>query len=166
MQYLTDDAQNDVEIAKLYARAFGPARFVKAAHFLRVGNVCDYELSSVCKFGDKIIGACRMWHIKDSHGNSAVFLGPIAVEKQYRDLNVGHELVDICLAACKKSGIKIVLLVGDYDYFSRFGFEKVPFGQVAMPLPVMDNRILWIRNDPQATLNGMLFPFPPPHGNP
>lgn len=161
--YFQDEPANDSLVGELYTRAFGPGRFVKAAHFLRLGNVCDYGLSYIAKIDDKIIAACRMWHIKDASGNQAVFLGPIAVESQYRHLRIGQELMKLCLNACDASGVKIVLLVGDYSYFAQFGFEQVAANTILFPLPVMDGRVLWRRTDDEALLKGLIFPFPPPH---
>ncbi len=160
--YFQDNADNDIIVGELYARAFGPARFVKAAHFLRLGNVCDYDLSYVAKIDGKIVAACRMWHIKDEAGNTAVFLGPIAVERQYRHLRIGHELMKLCLNSCDATGVKIVLLVGDYSYFAQFGFERVA-NNLVFPLPVMDGRVLWRKTEGDANLKGRIFPFPPPH---
>lgn len=143
----TDSHEYDAALEAIYARAFGPGRFVKAAAVLRTGNVCNYGLSRVVfartPNGEKLIGGCRLWPIIDAHGIAAIFLGPIAIEEGFQGLGLGAKLMHEVLAACDADGQKLVLLVGDMPFFGQFGFEIVPTGQIAMPLPVAQNRLLW-----------------------
>jgi predicted N-acetyltransferase YhbS len=46
------------------------------------------------------------------------------------------------MAAARNAGGKLVLLVGDEPYYSRFGFKRVPPGRLAMPGPVDPARVL------------------------
>lgn len=142
-----DNASNDKIIEAIYAKSFGPGRFTKAASILREGNICLYDLSRIAinlENGiEKLIGACRMWQIKSEGGESAIFLGPIAVDKEFQSFGLGGTLVREVLQACDETGHDLVLLVGDLSFFGQFGFEIVPDGQIKLPLPALKNRILW-----------------------
>jgi predicted N-acetyltransferase YhbS len=138
-----DDGQHDVAVEALYARAFGPGRFVKAAARLREGNICKRDASFLAFKGLDVVGACRLWPIVGAGGGRALFLGPIAVDASLRSAGLGRRLVEACLARADGLGPNVVILVGDLAYFERMGFSIIPAGHVRMPGPVDPNRLLW-----------------------
>jgi predicted N-acetyltransferase YhbS len=138
-----DDGQHDLAVEALYARAFGPGRFAKAAARLREGNICQRDASFLAFKGPEVVGACRLWPIAGASGGSAMFLGPIAVDTSVRSEGLGRRLVEACLARGDHFGPSVVFLVGDLAYFARMGFSIIPTGQVRMPGPVDPNRFLW-----------------------
>lgn len=138
-----DNGQYDGEVEALYARAFGPGRFAKAATRLREGNLCRRDLSFIARSDEVIVGACRLWPIVDSEGVKALFLGPIAVDKPAQSAGLGKRLVTACLAAADADQAQIILLVGDLSFFAPLGFDIIPRGRIALPGPVDPNRLLW-----------------------
>lgn len=146
---IPDDGHHDDQVERLYAQAFGPGRFAKAAARLREGNDCQRELSVLALQGKVLCGVCRLWPIVTDNGVAALFLGPIAVDQSMRSIGLGKQLVDACLAAVDASTRQTVILVGDYSYFGKLGFDIVPAGQVIMPGPVDPKRLLWRVGDPQ-----------------
>ncbi|KAF0092815.1 MAG: GCN5-like N-acetyltransferase [Hyphomonadaceae bacterium] len=153
-----DSANNDAALEAIYAKAFGPGRFTKAAAVLRAGNACIYGLSRVVfaetNDGEKLIGGCRLWRIIDAQDNKAIFLGPIAIDGEYQGLGLGAQLMQEVLAACDASGQKLIMLVGDMSFFGQFGFEIVPENQISLPLPVAQNRLLWRKTGGDVVFNG------------
>lgn len=135
-----DAAHFDAGVEALYARAFGPGRFAKAAARLREGNNCLRNASFLAMRKGALVGACRMWPIIGETNRPAVFLGPIAVDKSAQSLGLGHRLVAACLAALPGDTI---ILVGDMSFFGEMAFKIVPSGKVMMPNPVDPNRVLW-----------------------
>lgn len=150
-----DDGLHDGVVEQLYARAFGPGRFAKAAARLREGNACYREKSVLAFAGDVLVGACRLWPIVGDNQVAALFLGPIAVDQNLRGAGLGQHLVLACLALVDAGPSQPVILVGDDAYFGKMGFERVPSGQVIMPGPVDPKRLLW------RTINANA---PPPNG--
>jgi predicted N-acetyltransferase YhbS len=51
-------------------------------------------------------------------------------------------LVADSLEEARRSGVRLVLLVGDEPYYGRLGFARVPYGQITLPGPVDPDRLL------------------------
>ena len=63
----------------------------------------------------------------------ALLLGPVAVEPALRGLGIGVTLIRRTLAKASREGHRIAVLVGDADYYRRFGFEAAEGYGIAMP---------------------------------
>ena len=53
----------------------------------------------------------------------ALALAPLAVDPDWRDMQVGTELVRHALASARQQGWKSVFVLGAPDYYRRFGFR-------------------------------------------
>ena len=51
-------------------------------------------------------------------------------------------MLERSVTGAKDKGHRLILLVGDFDYYNRVGFNKVEKGRAIMPGPVDTNRIL------------------------
>lgn len=143
------EAASDGSIVEALAdRAFGPGRFAKTAERIREGSVPALDLSFVARSAEgSTVGTVRLWSI--SIGDTpAYFLGPIAVEADWRDRGVGAGLMDAACAAVDAAGGAPILLVGDAPYFSRFGFRRC---DAVLPGPVDPRRVLLRAADPQPS---------------
>ena len=95
-------------------------------HNLREDESFLEELAHVIEDDGRIIG-----HINYSKGKisyekisiQAVMLGPIAIDRDYQNRGLGSKLINHTLEIAQKDGIPFVLVVGDENYYSRFGFE-------------------------------------------
>jgi predicted N-acetyltransferase YhbS len=148
-EYVKDASLYDKAIENLYNLVFGPGRFAKAAHILRENNICLYDISRIVieTKTKEIIGGCRMWPIAFTGGGNGLFLGPIVVKDNYRKHGLGAKLVEEVLIANKTDRDLPIFLVGDIEFFGKFGFEKVPNNLFKLPLPAAQNRILWKKSD-------------------
>jgi predicted N-acetyltransferase YhbS len=72
----------------------------------------------------------------------ALMLGPLTVDPAFEGRGIGAALMVRSLEAARAGGHALVLLVGDEPYYARFGFRRVPAGQLAMPGPVDPARFL------------------------
>ncbi len=140
-----DPVQIDLEtpfdrstLDRIIERAFGPGRFAKTAERLREGNTAVDGLSFVAREGGRVVGGVRLWPVRIG-GSPALFLGPIAIDADRRDLGLGGRLVERACAAASEAGWNSVLLVGDEPYFGRFGFMRA---DVRLPGPVDRKRVL------------------------
>ena len=129
--------------------AFGPGRFAKTAERLREGASAHPGLSVCAWLDDRLAGAVRLWPARIGD-RSAVFLGPIAVERALRHHGLGAELVAQACARARAAGEQVVILVGDMGFFGPLGFEPVPSGHVTLPGPVDPGRLLWTALSPGA----------------
>ena len=71
-----------------------------------------------------------------------LLLGPLAVEPAFAGQGCGKRLVADGLANAKAGGMRLSVLVGNEPYYARFGFVRVPPGQIWLPGPADPARIL------------------------
>jgi predicted N-acetyltransferase YhbS len=119
-------------VERLYDDVFGPARFHKASYLFREGVASVRELSWVALEGDRLVGAIRYWPILVGEtGHSALLLGPLAIAQDRAGKGIGRALMFKTLDLAAQLGHDLVLLVGDVDYYKRFGFvPATPHGFV------------------------------------
>lgn len=126
-------------VARVVEAAFGPGRYAKTAERLREGS--EPLAGFVARVEGRVIGSVRLWPITIG-GVEAAFLGPIAVEADWRSGRIGAALVSACVDRARALGLSGVLLVGDAPYFGRFGFAAAPLA--LPPGPVDPKRVLWL----------------------
>ena len=128
-------------IERLHERAFGPGRFARTAFRLREGAAPLMELSFTALVGTLLVGSVRMNPVL-AGGAPALMLGPLTVEPAFEGRGIGAALMSRAIEAARDKGHALVLLVGDEPYYERFGFKRVPRGQLVMPGPVDPDRLL------------------------
>jgi predicted N-acetyltransferase YhbS len=129
-------------VERLYDEVFGPARFHKASYLFREGVDPIRELSWIALEGDRLVGAIRYWPILVGEtGHSALLLGPLAIAQDRAGKGIGRALMFKTLDLAAQLGHDLVLLVGDVDYYKRFGFvPATPHGFV-MPGEAKPDRL-------------------------
>ena len=60
----------------------------------------------------------------ENHVSRAVILGPVAVDETRQNQGLGTRLISHTLKIAEEDNIPFVLVVGDENYYSRFGFES------------------------------------------
>jgi predicted N-acetyltransferase YhbS len=128
-------------VEALYDEVFGPGRFAKTAERLREGNqkITDASLVAVDSVG--VTGVVRVWPVTVGEKGRAAFLGPIAVAERRRGNGVAFKLMERAIGVCREQGYAAVILVGDLDYYERFGFKPTG-GRFQLPGPVDQRRVL------------------------
>ena len=141
----------------LLDRAFGPARFRKTCHKLRVGRLPARGLALVARVDGVLVGTVRLWHI-DAGGVPALMLGPLAVDDRFRCYGIGARLMAEAIARARVLGHEAILLVGDAPYYQRFGFDRAHTLALRMPGPVEAARFLGLELAPGAlaTAHGLV----------
>ena len=121
------EAKNDhVEVERLLDLVFTPRRKLLSSYKLRSSANKVDNLSYVIKDNlNKVVGSIRFWSIRlDNHSSRGLLLGPLAIHPIYQSEGLGEKLV---LAGIEKAYIdnwNWIVLVGDIDYYSKFGFNK------------------------------------------
>ncbi len=130
------------QIERLLDQAFGPARWLKTCQRLRDGQVPVKGLSLVALDRDDLLGTVRLWPVKLGLGRQGLMLGPLAVDDRKRGQGIGTRLMEAAMARIEAAGEASVFLVGDPDYYRRFGFRPDATTGLHLPGPVERPRFL------------------------
>ncbi|GAA5626719.1 hypothetical protein Brsp05_01996 [Brucella sp. NBRC 12953] len=132
----------------LLDRAMGEGRRRKSSEKLRRGRLPAEGLAfSAIDDHGMLAGTVRLWNVHaglDAFGFpvSALLLGPLAVDPSTAGRGIGSALMQHAIAEAKRLGHGAILLVGDPEYYSRFGFTAEKTGELAMPGPFEKRRFL------------------------
>jgi predicted N-acetyltransferase YhbS len=137
----------DVEAREaLLDEAFGEARTRKSSERLREDRLPAEGLSFIATEGKRVVGTARLWNvaygIEKSLGRQALLLGPVAVAQDCRSHGLGGALVRRAIQTARKLGYGAIVLVGDPEYYNRFGFSGEKTGALWMPGPFERHRLL------------------------
>ncbi len=122
------------EIETLLDAAFGPKRQAKISYRYRRGVAAIPYLRLVVRDGGRIVGSIRYWPVTVGEADApALLLGPLAIAPDRRGEGIGAALVHRTIEAAVRAGHRLVLLVGDTDYYGRFGFTPAAPHGIFMP---------------------------------
>ena len=137
--------------------AFGTDRHHRTAYLLRQGMPVIDHLSFAIVDEGELVGSIQCWPIAVG-GAALILVGPVAVSSQQQSRGLGHMLMHAALAAIMPDDAPMVM-IGDPEYYGRFGFNADKSGGWTLPGPCEPRRLL-LRN-PQAVAlpaQGMLRP--------
>lgn len=90
---------------------------------LRAANALT--LSLVAEVGGRVVGHIAFSPVTISDGSEGWYgIGPLSVAPEFQRQGIGKALVTEGLAALKDSGADGCVLVGDPEYYKRFGFRN------------------------------------------
>ncbi len=128
----TERPEDRAAIDQLLDRAFGADRDSKISYGYRKGvpPVADLRFVARHDADGAILGTLRFWPVRiGTHG--ALLLGPLAVEPALKGRGIGAALMFHGLDAAAWARHARVVLVGELDYYARFGFAPAtPMGLV------------------------------------
>ena len=120
------------EIAALIDEAFRDSAVslgheVQFVEILRSSDayIPGLEYVAVDDGSDLIIGHIILSVLPISHGNSSIkglLLAPLSVRPEFQHRGIGTALVERSIADAVSRGFRGIFLVGDPEYYSRFGF--------------------------------------------
>ena len=128
-------------IEQLHRDAFGPGRFARTAFRVREAVEPEPSLSYVALCHGHMAGSVRLSPITIGKCR-ALLLGPLAVHPDFKKKGAGALLMEKAIEEAHNLDYCAILLVGDYDYYKRFGFQRVPVGKILLPGPVDPMRVL------------------------
>jgi len=133
---------DDRFIEPLLDKCFGPDRFQKTAYEVRRNIQPIPELSFVTLAGDQLVATIRYWPITIGGQTSAILLGPIAVEPELQGKGIGVRLIRESIRIAEELGHRLIVLVGDPEYYVQFGFRNAAELGFTLPGPVEARRFL------------------------
>jgi len=87
------------------------------------------QLALVADTGNGLIGHIMLTRTyltnTDGSKTEVLLVAPLSVLLEYRDMGVGSALMKEGLCLAGKLGYRLVFLVGDPEYYKRFGFRSV-----------------------------------------
>ena len=132
LMILPERPQDETAIGTLLDDVFGTTRHKKASYAYRVENPPVPGLSFSARCGERLVGTIRFWPISLGHSPTpTLLLGPLGVAPDMRNYGIGRGLILRGHMMAEQMGYKLLLLVGDEAYYSRFGYEPAsPHGLV------------------------------------
>ncbi len=138
--------------------AFGADRTSRTTYRLRDDVLPVRGLSYVALIDGTFQGSLRFWPIVVQGARAPLLLGPLAVDPAGQGQAIGIALVRNGLHRARRLGHDLVVLVGDYAYYKRFGFIHAKRFKLEMPGPVDMDRLL-IRKIPRGRIIGVTGPI-------
>lgn len=147
-------AADSADIELLLDAAFEPGRHTRTAYRLREGVAPYRGLSLVAREHGRLVGSIQYWPCELRDGGVAhdlTLLGPVAVAPDLQGTGLGKRLMRASLEVADACGHDAIVLIGDPEYYGRFGFDAAPTAGWAAPGPVERHRLL-VRLAPGVTL--------------
>jgi predicted N-acetyltransferase YhbS len=138
---------DDVEI--LLDDAFGADRHQRTAYLLRQATSVIDHLSFAIVEDDLLVGSIQCWPVIVGT-TSLILVGPVAVSSKRQNQGLGHQLMHATLTAITPDDAPMVM-IGDPEYYGRFGFVADETGGWKLPGPWEPRRLL-LRNPMGITL--------------
>jgi predicted N-acetyltransferase YhbS len=152
MIHFADESFADIPTREaLLDRVMGQSRFLKPSERLRRGRLPARGLSLVARDRDKVVGSVRLWNVS-ANGTPALLLGPLAVDRDTQGSGVGSGLMHLAIARARDLGHGGIILVGDPEYYERFGFSTERTSGLVMPAPVERRRFLGLELTPRGLI--------------
>ena len=128
LRLLPEDNGDHIEVEQLLDLVFTPKRKLLSSYQLRGPANKVNNLSYVIKDPfNSVVGSIRFWKIRiDGHSSRGLLLGPLAIHPIYQSEGLGEKLVLNSIEKAVAHNWNWVVLVGDIDYYSKFGFSKKP----------------------------------------
>lgn len=126
---------NDYEVIyDITKRAFAPMPFSEGDEQDLINRLRDndaLEISLVAQIGSDIVGHIafsKAFPENETAKDEADFytLGPIAVEPKLQRSGIGSALIYAGINMLREREAKCCILIGNTDYYQRFGFETAP----------------------------------------
>ncbi len=100
----------------------GPGKYARPSFRLRENLICNQKYSKIYCKGQKIIGSIRYFNCKIEN-NEGLMLGPLIVDQKFKGRGIGKELVNQSIKLVNDKKISFIILIGELEYYSQFGFE-------------------------------------------
>jgi predicted N-acetyltransferase YhbS len=149
----------------LLDRAFGPGRYLKTSERMRAGRLPLLSLVARDTDAGRLVGSVRLWSVAlgdgvEGDGRAALMLGPLGVDPNAKGAGVGSRLMRFAIAEATFAGHAAIILVGDPDYYERFGFCGGLTADLRLPGPVEQRRFLGLalRQDALTGASGLVRP--------
>tara|TARA_B100000579_G_scaffold30957_1_gene21695 strand:+ start:50 stop:538 length:489 start_codon:yes stop_codon:yes gene_type:complete len=143
MKNIRSANENDGEqIIELLDSTFGPGRYARSVYRLREMRPYVEKFSYVYEQNNQIIASISYCRTIINLQSNGLLLGPLAVELEQKGKGFGVQLVEHTLSLINDDSMfDFVIVVGDLDYYERFGFNRIE-QDIKFYGPVDKNKLL------------------------
>ena len=134
---------NPDDIEQLLDEAFGVNRQKKTAYLLRQRTAVIDDLSFAIFDQQTLVGSIQCWPVAVDT-SPLILVGPVAVAPGRQNQGLGRQLLAAAFDAVKPIDPAMVM-IGDLEYYGRFGFVADETGGWTLPGPWEPERLL-LRN--------------------
>jgi predicted N-acetyltransferase YhbS len=142
------DVDNDA-LEMLLDASFGPDRKSRTAYLLRAGLKPIARLSFGIISAQTLIGSIQCWPVQvdanDGTSSPLVLVGPVAISPEHQNQGFGQMLMNVMTKEASRLAAPPMVMIGDPDYYARFGFTADPARAWRLPGPFEPQRLL-LRN--------------------
>jgi predicted N-acetyltransferase YhbS len=138
------------DIERLLDASFGVDRHGRTAYRLREGSMAIDALSFAIINGETLLASIQCWPVRIG-STTLVLVGPVAVDPSHQNEGHGRRLMHTMLDAAANIGDPAMVMVGDPEYYARFGFTADLTAGWRLPGPWEAHRLL-ARNPAQHIL--------------
>lgn len=131
-------------IEALLDAAFGSDRHGRTAYRLREGSSAIAPLSFAITDEAALIASIQCWPVQ-IEAHPLILVGPVAVDPAHQNQGHGGNLMKTMLGAATKLGEPPMVMIGDPEYYGRFGFTAKLTAGWNLPGPWKPRRLL-VRN--------------------
>ena len=148
--------QSDYDtIENLLNKTFGPGRYARSVYRLRENKPYLDDYSYVYSSNGRTLASISFCETLINNSYTGLLLGPLAVEPNQVGKGYGKNLVKYSLDKISiNSQIYFIIVVGEYDYYKEFGFNKLD-NHFVFYGPVNKNRVLIKINKSEMKLKDM-----------
>lgn len=132
-------------VETLLDAAFGADRRGRTAYRLREGAIAIPQLSFAAWDGERLVGTLQSWPValRTADTNEAlVMVGPVAVVPDLQTKGIGKALMAALIDAAEATGADALMMIGDPEYYERFGFTAEPAAGWRIDGPYEQRRLL------------------------
>lgn len=129
------------KVEALLDDAFGSDRHARTAYRLRTKSHAITALSYACVDDGRLIGSIQCWPVRIGD-YPIILVGPVAVASDRQGQGIGHRLMHAMLEASAKIGEPVMVMIGDPEYYERFGFSAEATAGWTLPGPWEPHRLL------------------------
>src|SRR5262249_5787708 len=125
MVEIRPESEQDHDVVREILNAAFEGEEARLVELLRQNGHAVIEL--VATTGEETVGYIVFSPVNVSRcpkGFKAAGLGPVAVHPDFQGNGIGSKLIQDGLAACKSAGFGVVVVLGNPDFYQRFGFAK------------------------------------------
>lgn len=118
---------HEVALQSLLDTSFGTKRHEKAASILRAQAKQVQDLWFIAEQRALLKASIQFWPLNIVSRNiceDALLLGPLVVDEGLQGLGIGRALVKTGLSIAALRGYRHITLIGDPNYYQRFGFSN------------------------------------------
>ena len=133
---LTD--ADPIAIEALLDAAFGADRHKRTAYRIRAGEPAIADLSFAAFERETLVGSLQSWPVAVADVPT-VLVGPVAVMPVCQSAGIGRAMMEALMAVDPE---RTMVMIGDPEYYGRYGFDCAATAGWDVPGPVERHRLL------------------------